>query len=375
MKNKRLWNNVYAIVTGKYKIGEMDLNTLGDLALARINRKFETPSVKKCKPLTKEQKQQIHQLYKPYVRHMTLRYHRLYADKSGKFYHNYMPEELYVTTIDRFYTDRTESMYLDNKCYYGQLFPGIKQPELIGMRLRDSWVNFNHELIPYEEIEKAMDQEGCLVVKQASGSEGGVGVFFLDGDGKGEQLNKCLEQLHGDVVIQRAVKQHPQLAKLHKESVNTLRIVSLLTGNQVKVYSKALKIGVGANRTDNGLSGGIYAGINEDGSLREPGYYVSLVSVAEHPDSHYKIADQSVPCLPEAVELVKRAHACVPRFRLISWDIAIDEEGDAVLIEANFSLGAIGELQICNGPLFGEDTKKILDEVFSHKKRRLTTFL
>ena len=61
-------------------------------------------------------------------------------------------------------------------------------------------------------------------------------------------------------------------------------------------------------------------------------------------------------------------------FRLVAWDVTIDEQGEAVLIEANLTLGGINDVQMCSGPLFGKDTKKILDEVF-RGKRKATTLL
>jgi hypothetical protein len=42
----------------------------------------------------------------------------------------------------------------------------------------------------------------------------------------------------------------------------------------------------------------------------------------------------------------------------------INESGNPILIEANLCRGGIDLLQLSNGPLFGEDTKAILDEVF-----------
>jgi hypothetical protein len=59
-------------------------------------------------------------------------------------------------------------------------------------------------------------------------------------------------------------------------------------------------------------------------------------------------------------------------FRMISWDVAIDEQGEAVLIEANLTLGGISDVQMCSGPLFGRDTKKILDEVFRNNRKVAT---
>ena len=54
----------------------------------------------------------------------------------------------------------------------------------------------------------------------------------------------------------------------------------------------------------------------------------------------------------------------MPHFRLVSWDISVDEAGDPVLIETNLNYGELEFHQLCNGPVFGEDTRQILDEVF-----------
>ena len=61
-------------------------------------------------------------------------------------------------------------------------------------------------------------------------------------------------------------------------------------------------------------------------------------------------------------------------FRVISWDVAIDDDGEAQLVEANLTMGAMNDLQSCCGPVFGRDTKKILDEVFAGR-RKLTTLI
>ena len=69
----------------------------------------------------------------------------------------------------------------------------------------------------------------------------------------------------------------------------------------------------------------------------------------------------------QAKELVKKAHPMVPHFRLVSFDIAINEEGEPIFIEANLCKGSIEIHDFNNGPVFGEDTKKILDEVYGVK--------
>ena len=96
--------------------------------------------------------------------------------------------------------------------------------------------------------------------------------------------------------------------------------------------------------------------------------------MTRHPDLGYNFAGKKVPCFSNALKLVREAHALMGHFRLLAWDVAIDETGEAVLIETNLSLGGINNVQMCCGPLFGRDTKKILDEVMQGR-RKVTTLL
>jgi len=83
-----------------------------------------------------------------------------------------------------------------------------------------------------------------------------------------------------------------------------------------------------------------------------------------HPSSGVRYEGFSVPSYDKAVALVKRAHPLIGHFRLVSWDIAIDRDGDAMLIEANMRKGGINLHQFDNGPLFGDLTERVLNEVF-----------
>lgn len=56
----------------------------------------------------------------------------------------------------------------------------------------------------------------------------------------------------------------------------------------------------------------------------------------------------------------------MPHFRLVSWDIAVDNENNPVLVECNLKFGQLDFHQLNNGPLFGDDTEIILDEVFGN---------
>ncbi len=66
--------------------------------------------------------------------------------------------------------------------------------------------------------------------------------------------------------------------------------------------------------------------------------------------------------------MVKHCHERMGHFRLISWDVAIGENNEPILIEANLRNGECDFHQLNNGPLFGELTDRVLTEVFGRKE-------
>ncbi len=365
-------DNIVCMIKGDYEQGRVDLNDLGNLALLSIDRRSITPSLKNTMKLTMAEKRCIRRFYKPYVRYITTRYHRYYTSRNGHFSPYYIPEDLYLMWIDRYFCGRTEAKYLDNKCYYYRLLSNIKLPEAVVMRIGDSFLDGN--LRPVTELEAAelVGAEDEVVVKRAVNSEGGYGVEFMAGSKLEARFSDIMGNIPCDVVIQKPIRQHKDLAALHPESVNTMRIVSLKTGDKVKVYKVCLKIGVGKERIDNGCHGGIYCGVRSDGTLRDYGVLDNGKVLHRHPDLGYAFGDKKVPHLGRAVKLVKEAHSFMGHFRLVAWDVSIDEHGEAVLVEANLTLGGINDVQLCSGPLFGKDTKKILDEVFKDNRKAIT---
>lgn len=56
--------------------------------------------------------------------------------------------------------------------------------------------------------------------------------------------------------------------------------------------------------------------------------------------------------------------------KIVSWDIAIDESGEAVIIEANYG-GDMRMHQATTGPIFGDMTEEVLDQYVLKKFSRL----
>lgn len=312
--------------------------------------------------LTKEQKKQIRQYYAPYGKVDTW-YNNFYYQATGRFCVDYLPEDLHYCYVDPYFNDWREAGYLDNKCYYNRMFSGIRQAEEVAVRLNGMWFDGDRKPISRQDLDGILQGEPEVVVKKAQGSEGGRGVFFI----KGTEFATVERKIRDDIVIQRPLTQHPALAAINPSSVNTIRLISLLTDGKAKVYSGVLRIGVGGARVDNASSGGITCGIAWDGKLKKNAYNVKGECWQTHPDTGISFEGYEIPGFQKCVDAVQELHIQIPHFRLVSWDFSVDESGRPVLIEANVHYGQLDFHQLNNGPIFGEDTGRILDEVFGKK--------
>lgn len=319
------------------------------------------------KPLTQEQKESIKVFWAPYCK-IDLDAHTYYSLRFGECRPEFISDPIYYNYIDRYYNDAKKAVILENKCYFHKMFPGVLQPQTVCYRLNGYWYDFDNQMIGLERLKELIDSEQTIVTKQAAGSYGGYAVKFIDRN-NGNIVEEFIETIHkikDDIIVQRPIKQHIELSRLNSSSINSLRVVSLLRADgNVKVYSVVLRMGIAGMRVDNASSGGVNCGVLENGCLRPIGHTNTGGTYTEHPTSGVVFDGYKLPGFEKVMDTVKRIHKMIPHFRLVSWDFAIGEDGEPILIEANLNCGGINVNQVNNGPLFGEDTKEILDEVFN----------
>ena len=336
--------------------------------MSKVVYKQKTSNSKE-KVLSKQQKKEAKALYAPYKKISTI-YHNFYTEKTGEYFSNYIPDDIYFNDINYHFNDYQAFKIVDNKTNYDKLFPTINQPLILASRKNGFWY-IGDDIVLFEQVVELLLKEQAVFVKRATDCGGANGVFFVENQGKDQfvnDFNAVVEKISTDIAIQRLVVQHDDIAKLNPDSVNTLRLLSILhKEGQVKVYSALLRIGGGKSKVDNFCSGGMAVGVNENGCLRKYGYYLNGNRITAHPLSNIEFEGYKLPSFEKAVELVKQAHMYVPHFRMVSWDVAIQKDGNPILIEANLADGQLDFHQLTNGPLFKEDTKKILDEVFFNK--------
>lgn len=322
------------------------------------------------KKMSQEQIKEAVNFYKPYFKLNPL-FHNYYYSVTGEFHKEYIPDDIYVKVIDTYFNNLKKAAVLENKTYFPRMFPEISQPYPVAFRINGIWLSNDYHILDSKQLNKILLSEKNIVIKQADGSSGGKDVVFIEFDSSAEKflkefyesVNKIKKQR--DIIVQRAIVQHKELAKLNESSVNSIRVLSLLKDNEVKIYSVIVRMGVSGARVDNASSGGIFCGVCENGILKSVAYNTKGDRFNCHPNSGLHFETVTVPSFDKIIYLVKRAALMIPDIRMVSWDISVTEDGVPVLIEANMGHGELDFHQMCNGPLFGGDTEKIMREVYN----------
>ncbi|MBQ2890171.1 MAG: hypothetical protein IJE44_00825 [Clostridia bacterium] len=315
--------------------------------------------------LTEEMEKEAKSFWDKY-KSVPMIYHNFYTEKNGEFHKEYIPDEIYYNYIQPHFNNYRLAKALDNKCYYHKMFPGIAQPKLVAYRMNGFWYIDDQVVTKFEDVYNVLKNEKEVFIKRATDSGGGHGVKYLNCEGlTQEQFEKEIKDFTGDVAIQRGITQHEVLGKINPTSVNTIRIITLLEKEGAKVLSIILRMGVGETKVDNSSSGGMTIGVSMDGKLKKYACADKRRLLDTHPTSNIVFEGYELPSFDRVKELVLKASYMVPHFRMVAWDVSVLEDGTPVLIEANLYDGQLDSHQIHNGPLFKEDTERIMNEVFN----------
>lgn len=339
---------------------------LRSIAIKRKHGNKIKNQIKVFEKLSDSERSQIDKFWGKYKK-ITYNYHVYYSRQYGEFSPYYIPNDVWVLDVDSYFNNAKKAVVFENKTYFQDLFPSVKQPDIVCYRRNNFWYDNKKRIISTEEALDLMLNEKSIFLKQAEGSSSGDAVFYIEINDNKKEITDIINGIHKDIIVQKPVKQHKGLAQFNPSSVNTLRVVSLLRKDgTVKICSIVLRIGVGGAKVYNAGQGGIFLGVDENGNFRKYSHHkYSGEKYTQHPTTGVVFEGNSLPSYNELTEKIKSLHKLIPEFRLVSWDFSISENGEPILIEANLNNGGIETSQLSNGPIFGAETKEILDEVFN----------
>lgn len=333
---------------------------------------FKKRKLFKNQKLTPEQKKSIDDFYQEnYGKKIPYWWHRLYTSYTGKFDCQYIPEFIYSTKLELKQNGRLAAFYFENKNMLSVIFGGeCKQPETILMCVEGRFFDSNREPISKTAaIDFMNNYTGQVFAKLAVDSNSGRGVSLLDlkkgiDTKSNKEISVIMQEMGKDFVLQKRILPHPAFKKIYPNAINTLRVITYMTKDEIKIAPIVMRIGQGGGVVDNAHAGGMFIGVTNNGELLEEAFTEYQERYTKHPDTGVVFKGYTVPGIPQIRETAIALHKKVPIFQFVSWDFAVDEEGEVVLIEANLHSQAVWISQMAHGKaMFGSDTAWMLKSV------------
>ena len=222
---------------------------------------------------------------------------------------------------------------LNDKEYYHVLDNKIEFNNTFSKFLGRKWINIKTAtLSEFEEFVKGLD---FIISKPAAEACGrGVEKLEVGAFNSTEELYNHLVEIDSEL-CEEYVIQHKSISEIYPCSVNTYRIVTVLSEGEAHIIYAFIRIGNGGRFVDNINAGGMAAPINIDNGVIEYAAFDKDSNFFDkHPYTNCDIKGRQLPCWEESVNLVLEAAKVVPQVGYVGWDVAVTEKGP-ILIEGN----------------------------------------
>lgn len=217
------------------------------------------------------------------------------------------------------YNDQKYIKYLNNKLEFNKYFNDY---------LNRDWLELKED--NFNEFKEFCNKHSKIVAKPIDAACG-VGIEIIEVNSKNmkKTYNKLLN--NKQFLIEEVAIQCDELKKIHPDSVNTIRVVTLLG----KVVVAFLRIGNNHNVVDNFNHDGMAAPIDvKTGTIKYKAIDKKKKLYEKHPITNENIVGIKIPKWNMVKKLCEEASTKIPQVGYIGWDVCIGEN-KCFFIEGN----------------------------------------
>lgn len=317
----------------------------------------------------KDKKKAIKQRWKEHgIKNINTNEYRIYQELNPDFSEDIVPDTIWHTYIEPYFNDVIYEKGNNDKNYFEFLIGKEHVPyaylHCINGQLLD------HDYLPThpELIASSLSECAELICKPSIDSGGGRGVSFVKQPIREDTITELIVTYKGNFILQEVLPQSAFMSKFNDTSINTIRIMALIYKGKFEILSSFIRVGESGARLDNVSSGGYFIHINKDGSIKEiaftKDYKTKKVTACREIESGFDYYGKTIPNWEKVVALVSSVHFKLAHFGIINWDVALDKNDNPIIIEYNLIDSSPSTHQIGNGPILGELTDEICDEIF-----------
>lgn len=278
----------------------------------------------------------------------------------------YVPFAYFFLWMVRILTPIDVARVFANKGMTYNYFHTIKQPELVVRKINNCILDKKGNVLTSDQmIETIQKYEHNMIVKQSSGSYCGLSIKFIGMNENPEKIKEITDSYKGDFIVQRILKQSAYTAQFNESSLNTFRISTLLLNGKFSICTAMLRFGSPGSIVDNIGAGGGCVGINDDGTFMPYGFHKSGKKITS--SNGIQFQGCKIPQFEKVIETARKAHYNIPLCSFVGWDLAIDENGEVNLIEANLEAPGLFFEQLANArPVFRERFAEVMNYIKEH---------
>ncbi len=327
--------------------------------------------IKDRRRLTKEQKKEIQDFYISAIgKKIPLYGHEYFYSRNGIFSKYYIPSTLYLCDLLPKANNHHLTPFYTDKNFSELLFPGENVVHSILQNI-NGYYYYENEPVSEEEAILRCQNMNEVIIKPSRESKGnGVQLISVkDGvvDNDGTTIDQLFKKYKKNFLIQPRVHQHHDMAALNPTSLNTLRILSYRSGMEVLIIYAVVRIGRLNQVVDNQSAGGLSTTISPEGKLGKFSFGKVGSDNIEKTDTGIILEGYQIPSYDKVIDFVKRLHYRLPFLDIVGWDVAIEEDGNPILIEFNTKPGLS---QSAFGSGMGEHTERIIRELWPRPNTR-----
>ena len=201
--------------------------------------------------------------------------------------------------------------------------------------------------LTFEEFKEKVSQFD-LIGKPLDGTRG-EGIVKISKDTLIDPKQEFERLKEANCLLEQCITACDELAAFHPASLNTIRVVTISSGNRCKVFGALFRMGVHGSIIDNTHAGGVYAPINvETGRIDVPAIDGHNHRYDAHPDTGKVIKGFQIPQWEEIVATCQEASRTIPNIHFAGWDLCINKAGQIEIVEGNHAPDFDGGMQAPN---------------------------
>ena len=256
-----------------------------------------------------------------------------YINLSNEEKKNYLTKRNYVRLV-KYLNKRGYQMIFHDKIVFNRIFKDYIGRDFIDIRE-----------VGYKGFKKFVTGKENVFAKKHN-SFGGDGVKKVNI--AGEDLKVLFNQLYNNkqYLIEDTLIQNEYLDWINPKAVNNVRLVTLLKEGEVYVVFKTLRINAGSEEVISCHD--IYMTLDDEGNVLGNVVDDECNIYKKHPVTGFKFKGAKIPHMDKALELVKSAAKLVPEMRWIGWDVAITEDGAAIIEGNNYPSFGLHQFYLLN---------------------------